>query len=219
MNKNFIKTGILSLLLVVPVLFIIFLNTGQNEYQLQRFKDVEGNPTKYLLNEDGKPHQLPPFSFIDQTGKTFTEKDIEGKVVIADYIFTRCQTICPKMSSNLESVQRAFANNPDVVLLSHTVDPEFDTVAVLNTYAKVHGALAGKWYFLTGEKSKLYKQAAEGYKIVASEDATGSDAFVHSDRVVLLDRAGRIRGYYNGTDSMQIDTLILETKIVLSELK
>jgi protein SCO1/2 len=219
MNKNFIKTGILSLLLVVPVLFIIFLNTGQNEYQLQRFKDVEGNPTKYLLNEDGKPHQLPPFSFIDQTGKTFTEKDIEGKVVIADYIFTRCQTICPKMSSNLESVQRAFANNPDVVLLSHTVDPEFDTVAVLNTYAKVHGALEGKWYFLTGEKSKLYKQAAEGYKIVASEDATGSDAFVHSDRVVLLDRAGRIRGYYNGTDSMQIDTLILETKIVLSELK
>jgi len=219
MNKNFIKTGILSLLLVVPVLFIIFLNTGQNEYQLQRFKDVEGNPTKYLLNEDGKPHQLPPFSFIDQTGKTFTEKDIEGKVVIADYIFTRCQTICPKMSSNLESVQRAFANNPDVVLLSHTVDPEFDTVAVLNTYAKVHGALAGKWYFLTGEKAKLYKQAAEGYKIVASEDATGPDAFVHSDRVVLLDRAGRIRGYYNGTDSMQIDTLILETKIVLSELK
>ena len=219
MNKNLVKTGILSLLLVVPVLFIIFLNTGKNTYQLERFRDVEGNPTKYLLNEDGKPHKLPPFSFTDQDGKTITEKDIEGKVVIADYIFTRCQTICPKMSSNLESVQRAFADNPNVVLLSHTVDPEYDTVQVLNSYAKLHGALSGKWHFLTGEKEKLYKQASEGYKIVASEEANGPDAFVHSDRIVLLDRNGFIRGYYNGTDSMQIDTLILETKIVLSELK
>jgi protein SCO1/2 len=219
MNKNITKTGILSLLLVVPVLFIVFLNTGKNTYQLERFRDSDGKPTKYLLNEDGKPHKLPPFSFTSQEGKPFTEKDIEGKVVIADYIFTRCQTICPKMSSNLEAVQRAFADNPDVVLLSHTVDPEYDTVAVLNSYAKLHGALAGKWYFLTGEKAKLYKQAAEGYKIVANEDATGPDAFVHSDRIVLLDKNGYIRGYYNGTDSMQIDTLILETKIVLSELK
>jgi protein SCO1/2 len=219
MNKNLVKTGILSLLLVVPVLFIIFLNTGKNTYQLERFRDVEGNPTKYLLNEDGQPHKLPPFSFTDQDGKTITEKDIEGKVVIADYIFTRCQTICPKMSSNLESVQRAFADNPNVVLLSHTVDPEYDTVQVLNSYAKVHGAISGKWHFLTGEKEKLYKQASEGYKIVASEEANGPDAFVHSDRIVLLDRNGYIRGYYNGTDSMQIDTLILETKIVLSELK
>ncbi len=219
MNKNLVKTGILSLLLVVPVLFIIFLNTGKNTYQLERFRDVEGNPTKYLLNEDGQPHKLPPFSFTDQDGKTITEKDIEGKVVIADYIFTRCQTICPKMSSNLESVQRAFADNPNVVLLSHTVDPEYDTVQVLNSYAKVHGAISGKWHFLTGEKEKLYKQASEGYKIVASEEASGPDAFVHSDRIVLLDRNGYIRGYYNGTDSMQIDTLILETKIVLSELK
>ncbi len=219
MNKNLVKTGILSLLLVVPVLFIIFLNTGKNTYQLERFRDVEGNPTKYLLNEDGQPHKLPPFSFTDQDGKTITEKDIEGKVVIADYIFTRCQTICPKMSNNLESVQRAFADNPNVVLLSHTVDPEYDTVQVLNSYAKVHGAISGKWHFLTGEKEKLYKQASEGYKIVASEEASGPDAFVHSDRIVLLDRNGYIRGYYNGTDSMQIDTLILETKIVLSELK
>ncbi|MFY8035375.1 MAG: SCO family protein [Flexibacteraceae bacterium] len=186
---------------------------------MERFRDVEGNPTKYLLNEDGQPHKLPPFSFTDQDGKTITEKDIEGKVVIADYIFTRCQTICPKMSSNLESVQRAFADNPNVVLLSHTVDPEYDTVQVLNSYAKVHGAISGKWHFLTGEKEKLYKQASEGYKIVASEEASGPDAFVHSDRIVLLDRNGYIRGYYNGTDSMQIDTLILETKIVLSELK
>lgn len=219
MNKNLVKTGILSLLLVVPVLFIIFLNTGKNTYQLERFRDLEGKPTKYLLNEDGQPHKLPPFSFTDQDGKTITEKDIEGKVVIADYIFTRCQTICPKMSSNLESVQRAFAENPNVVLLSHTVDPEYDTVQVLNSYAKLHGALSGKWHFLTGEKEKLYKQASEGYKIVASEEANGPDAFVHSDRIVLLDRNGYIRGYYNGTDSMQIDTLILETKIVLSELK
>jgi protein SCO1/2 len=219
MNKNLVKTGILSLLLVVPVLFIIFLNTGKNTYQLERFRDLEGNPTKYLLNEDGQPHKLPPFAFTDQDGKTITEKDIEGKVVIADYIFTRCQTICPKMSSNLESVQRAFADNPNVVLLSHTVDPEYDTVQVLNSYAKLHGALSGKWYFLTGDKDKLFKQASEGYKIVASEEANGPDAFVHSDRIVLLDRNGYIRGYYNGTDSMQIDTLILETKIVLSELK
>jgi len=218
MNKNLMKTGILSLLLLVPVLFIIFLNTGKNSYQLERFRTIDGKPTKYLLNEDGQPHKLPPFSFTDQYGKPFTEKDIAGKVVIADYIFTRCQTICPKMSNYLEDVQRAFADNPNVVLLSHTVDPDFDSVAVLNTYAKVHGALQGKWYFLTGEKSELYKHASEGYKIVASEEATGPDAFVHSDRIVLLDKNGYIRGYYNGTDSMQVDTLILETKIVLSEL-
>jgi protein SCO1 len=219
MNKKILKAGILSLLLVVPVLFIVFLNSGKNQYKVARFADEQGNPLEYLMDETGKPHVLPPFAFTDQNGKPFTNADTKGKIVIADYVFTRCQTICPKMSTQLERVQQAFESEPNVVLLSHTVDPDFDTVSVLKNYANLHGAIDGKWFFLTGKKEDLYKQASEGYKIVAKEEASGPDAFVHSDRVVLLDTQGRIRGYYNGTETAMIDTLILETKILLSELK
>lgn len=218
MNRNIMKIGILGLLLLVPVFFILFLNQGENHFEVKNFTDAEGNKTKYLLGYDEvTPHTVPSFSFVDQNGKQITEKDIAGKIAIVDYVFTRCATICPKMSRQMERVQDAFKNEKDVIILSHTVDPEFDKGEVLKTYAKLHGAIDGKWHFLTGDKATLYKQAADGYRIVAKEEASGPDAFVHSDKMVLVDRQGHIRGYYSGVDSAKVDTLILETKVLLTE--
>ncbi|MBT9146180.1 MAG: SCO1 protein [candidate division WS2 bacterium] len=217
MNKKILSTGVLVILLVLPVLFIVILNTGENHYEVANFPDENGKRDKYLKNMDGTIHILPDFSFTDQEGKTVGLKDVKGKIIIADYIFTRCQTICPKMTTQLERVQAAFIDNPDVVMLSHTVDPAFDSSNVLKRYAAEHGAQYGKWYFLTGDKQKLYSHAANGYKIVAREEAEGPEAFVHSEKVVLLDKLGRIRGFYDGTDSAKIDTLILETKVLLKE--
>jgi len=218
MNKNTKKVGLLIAILIVPTLFILFLNQGKNHFEVKNFADENGKKSKYLLDYDEKSiHYVPKFQFIDQEGKLRTEKDIRDKVTIVDYIFTRCATICPKMSSQMERVQASFKGNADVVILSHTVDPDHDTASVLKQYATLHNAVYGQWFFLTGKKEALYKQAADGYRIVAKEEATGPDAFVHSDKMVLVDRKGRIRGFYSGTDSSKVDTLILETKILLTE--
>ena len=212
--KKYIKTGLLAALLVVPVFVALLLNTfGKNHYELHRLPGGE----KYLKDEQGNIKTLPAFSLTDQQGKPFTEKALQGKVVIADFFFSRCQGICPKMSSQLTRVQETFDKNPDVVLVSHTVDPEYDSVKILNNYAEEFGAHYGKWYLLTGPKPDLYNLARYGYFLPVGKGDGGEADFIHSEKVVLLDKKGRIRGFYNGTDALQVDTLIIETRVLLQE--
>jgi len=220
MSKNYKKVGILIAILIVPTIFILFLREGTNHFEVKNFPDAEGNPgkSKYLLDLDETSiHYVKPFKFTDQEGKVVTEQVTKDKVTIVDYIFTRCQTICPRMSTQMERVQGAFKGNKDIVILSHTVDPDHDTAKVLKAYADAHHAVYGQWFFLTGKKEDLYRQASDSYRIVTSKESTGPDAFVHSDKMVLIDKKGRIRGFYSGTDSTKVDTLILETKIILTE--
>lgn len=211
------KTGLLVLILVVPVLFIWLLNNSKSHFEVANFPGPEGSKLRYMLNEDGEVHTLPDFSFTDQQGKVLTKKDVEGKVLIANFMFTRCPSICPDMSTQLKRVQEEFKANPDVLILSHTVDPEYDTVQVLDEYAQAYGAKYGKWYMLTGPKPVLYEQARAGFKLPVPQGDGGPDDFVHSDKLVLLDKKGRIRGFYSGTDPLKVDTLMIETRIVLTE--
>lgn len=217
MNK-LVKTGLLVTLLVVPVLIFLGLKgCGRNSYDIKVFypEGIPGNP-HYVA---GQPHRVPAWSFTDQNGQTVSDRDVAGKVKIVDFFFSTCGTICPTMTSELTRVQDAFRADPNVVILSHTVDPETDSIATLKAYAQRYKALDGKWYFLTGQKEKLYTQARTGYLLPVQDGDGGPDDFIHSERLVLVDPEGKIRGYYNGTDARQVDTLILETKVLLSGLK
>lgn len=157
-----------------------------------------------------------PFEFKNQWGETITRETFNGKVWVAYFFFTTCPSVCPTMNRNAIDVQREFAKNPQVLMAGFTVDPENDTVAQLKKWADRHGAQRGKWHFLTGNRETLYKLSREVFKLgVQRGDETHS--IVHSDRLVLIDRQGRIRGYYSGMDKNAVQQLLQDIYRVLEE--
>ena len=137
---------------------------------------------KKLAGSDAKDtiyHTVQPFSFINQYHDTVSEKTIENKIYVADFFFATCQSICPKMSSQLVHVQNAFKNDNNVLILSHTVNPSNDTVEVLNGYAQTYGAIKNKWHFLTGNKKAIYDMARFSYLVNALEDDGSAEGFLH----------------------------------------
>lgn len=160
---------------------------------------------------------IPEFSLVDHHGETINLEKLKGNIWVADFFFTSCAGICPRMTEQMTRVQEAFKNNPKVKLVSFTVDPETDSVWVLSMYAKGWGAIDGKWFFVTGEKKKIYDLARRGFKLTAEEGDGGPGDFIHSDRFVLIDADGRIRGYYSGTDPEEVDKLIKDVKLILKE--
>lgn len=159
--------------------------------------------------------EIPEFNLIDHHGEEINLDKLKGNVWIADFFFTSCAGICPRMTEQMTRVQEAFKNNPRVKLVSFTVDPETDSVWVLSMYAKGWGAIDGKWFFVTGEKKKIYDLARRGFKLPVEEGDGGPGDFIHSDRFVLVDAKGRIRGYYGGTDPEEVDKLIKDVKLIL----
>lgn len=163
-------------------------------------------------------HSIPPFSFTDQDGKTVTEKTVDGKIYVADFIFTRCGSICPKMTANMKILQDTFKTADDVLLLSHSVTPEMDSVPVLKKYAANRGVISGKWYLLTGNKDDIYRIAKKEYY---AGDTIGyyqtNNEFLHTENFILLDRHRRIRGVYNGTLAFEIYRLIEDINILKQE--
>jgi protein SCO1/2 len=178
-----------------------------------------------LVQRDGKNvvdtiyATIPPFSFIDRYGQPFTEKDVEGKIIIADFFFTRCTTICPRMSVNMQQLQLKLNDEAfkDVVFLSHTVDPENDTPEVLDAYAKKLEADPDRWKFLTGDAFDIYRMGNTGYLLSALEDSTSAEQFVHDGRFVLVDKERHIRGYYDGTTATGMNALAADLKMLLKE--
>lgn len=162
-------------------------------------------------------HTVQSFSFVNQYHDTITEKNIENKIYVADFFFATCQSICPKMSSQLVHVQDAFKNDNNVLILSHTVNPSNDTVEVLNGYAQTYGAIKNKWHFLTGNKKAIYDMARYSYLVNALEDDGSAEGFLHSELFVLVDSQKRIRGMYDGTDSVAVVKLISDIKLLKQE--
>ncbi len=149
---------------------------------------------------------VPEFSFTERSGRTVTRENLRGQVWVADFIFTRCEGPCPTMCMQMATVQKAVAAMPDVKLVSFSVDPEYDKPAVLREYASHFGASATQWLFLTGDKAGLYKMANNGLKLAVFSRTPGTAALDaveidHSTHFALIDRAGRIRGYYDGMSS------------------
>ncbi len=160
---------------------------------------------------------IPDFTLIDHRNEIINLEKLKGSVWVADFFFTSCAGICPRMTEQMTRIQDAFKNNPEVKLVSFTVDPETDSVWVLSMYAKGWGAIDGKWFFVTGEKKKIYDLARHGFKLPVEEGDGGPGDFIHSDRFVLVDADGRIRGYYGGTDPEGVDKLIKDVKLILKE--
>ena len=162
-------------------------------------------------------HTIPDFSFVNQFDETVSEQKFKNKIYIADFIFTTCPGICPIMTKQLARVQKAFESEKvKPFLISHTVDPETDSVKVLLEYGKLKGANFSTWDFVTGSKKKIYK-IAEQYLVVANEDPNTEIKFVHSETLVLIDKNKRIRGMYNGTDSLEVNKLIIDIKTLMQE--
>lgn len=167
---------------------------------------------------DSIKHQIGNFSFTDQDGQTITEKDIEGKIHVANFIFTSCGSICPKITDNLKVAADHFKNDSNVVFLSFSVTPWIDSVPVLKRYKNNNQINDPHWHFLTGSKSAIYSLARTSY--FAEEDlgfTKDSTEFLHTEHILLVDQSKRIRGIYNGTLQLDIEQLVKDIEILKRE--
>lgn len=162
-------------------------------------------------------HRISDFRLLDQTGDTITLADAEGRIIVADFFFTTCPTICPKMTAQLARVQEAYRTDDRVVLLSHSVTPEMDSVPVLAAYGELHGADPERWHLLTGDRLQIYRLARRSYFACLDEGNGGPDDFVHTENFVLVDPQRRIRGFYDGTKASDVDRLIGDIGKLLKE--
>jgi protein SCO1/2 len=166
-----------------------------------------------------KYHAIADFSFTNQNGKTITQKDYEGKIYVADFFFTTCPTICPIMQDNMVEIQNAFKNNPKVMLLSHTVMPQIDSVPVLKKYALEKGVIDSKWNLVTGDKKDIFYIARKSYLAVKTDTAGELYDMVHTENFILVDEQRRVRGFYDGTKKEDIKRLIEDINFLLGENK
>ena len=163
-------------------------------------------------------HSIPDFAFTDQDGKMITRKTFDNKITVVDFFFTTCPSICKKLTLSLAKVQQVFTNNNDVLLLSHSVTPEKDSVAVLKRYAKENGAINNKWHLVTGKRNEIYAIARTAY--FADEDMgwkKDSTTFLHTENILLIDKQHHIRGVYKGTIPKEVDDLIADIKKLQQE--
>ncbi len=164
-------------------------------------------------------HTIPSFAFVNQYGDTVTQKDLDGKIYISDFFFTSCPTICPVMKKQMIKVYDEIKGNPEVMILSHTIDPAHDTPEVLNEYAKDLGVTGKQWQFVTGPKEKIYEIGQGSYMVTANEDSLAEGGYIHSGAFILVDKQKRVRGIYDGTTEDGTQKLIQDLKTLLAEYK
>ena len=162
--------------------------------------DVNSEMVDSTIQHIGNKHTIANFSFINQNGKIITQKEYEGKIYVADFFFTTCQSICPKMTNNMVWLQNKLKNNPKVMLLSHSVTPEIDSVAVLKEYAIRKGVIDSKWNLVTGDKKQIYYLARKSYLAVKTGNPSELYDMVHTENFILIDAKRRVRGFYDGTN-------------------
>jgi protein SCO1 len=167
--------------------------------------------------QDTVYHSIAEFSFVNQLNDTITNSDVAGKVYVADFFFTSCPTICPVMKKEMLRVYEKFKNNPNFLILSHSIDPTHDTSDVLKDYAEKLGVEnASTWNFLTGDQEKIFEIGQTSYLTTAMADQMEPGGFLHSGAFLLIDQKGRIRGVYDGTKSDQVDRLINDIPKILA---
>ncbi|MGB3852688.1 MAG: SCO family protein [Tunicatimonas sp.] len=167
--------------------------------------------------QDTVYHTVGNFSFVNQDSALVTPETLEGKIYVADFFFTSCPTICPVMKKEMLRVYDAFKDNPEVVIVSHTIDPEYDTVALLHDYAERLGVASPAWQFVTGEKDSIFNIALKSYMVTAAEEEQAPGGRIHSGAFILVDRHRRIRGMYDGTVTEKVDVLINDIHRLLRE--
>lgn len=232
MNKNTpSKKAVLVVLLILPSLFYLIFVYGA-EGNFFKTLDYVGPKEIVQVEKDGQlvndtiPYVIPDFEFTNQEDTTLSSDEMRGKVYVANFFFSSCPTICPAMNYNLKQVQDRFLGYEDIYFLSFTVDPEYDSPAVLKEYEEKIGAVNGRWFFLTGDKEALYKTARDFF-VNAMEDSTAAGGFLHSEYLVIVDWEGRIRSrideqgnlkaVYNGTSPDEVNKLKDDVKVLIAE--
>jgi len=179
--------------------------------------DINPKLVDESLQGTSKNHKVGEFSLTDQDGKTVTPTDFEGKIYVTDFFFVTCPTICPKMTDQMLRVYEEFNENNDILLLSHTVMPEEDSVPVLKEYANKFNISSEKWKLVTGDKKHIYDLARKTYFAAVTEGDGGVDDFIHTENFVLVDKEKRLRGFYDGTSKKDVDRLIKDIYTLLAE--
>jgi protein SCO1/2 len=203
------KTDMKYLLFVVFITALVSCTSKEASLPIIGERDVENGDTTY--------HTIASFQFIDQDSALITNDTYRGKIYVADFFFTSCRTICPIMKTQMVRVYEATKDMPDVMLLSHTIDPEYDTVALLHDYAERLGAESKRWHFVTGVKDSIYKIAQTSYFATAMEDKADPQGFIHSGAFLLIDKKGRIRGKYDGTKEEDVNRLLTDIRRLRQE--
>lgn len=196
----------------------LLISCEQEALRKLPYYDTADFTPKWKLPEGDTFHTIRDFNLIDQEGKAFSEKDLAGKICVVDFFFTTCPGICPKMTSSMADLQQDFINDNEVLLLSHSVTPEWDSVAVLKRYAENKGVQYPKWRLLTGNKAEIYDLGRRYYFV---EEDLGlkkdSDDFLHTENFILIDKHRHIRGIYNGLDPNSIAALSKDIKALQQE--
>jgi len=198
------------------IIMVLFYNALQPKKTLTIYQPsmVNAELVDSTLQHVKKYHTIADFSLTNQNGKTITQSDYKGKIYIADFFFTTCPTICPIMTKNMAGIQKRIIDDDDVLLLSHSVTPVIDSVAQLKKYALEKGVNDAKWNLVTGDKKQIYQLARKSYLAVKSDGDGGPFDMIHTENFILVDKERRIRGFYNGTKTGEIEKLMEDLNIL-----
>lgn len=214
----------MSRIIAFSVIFIAAVVTGyfiiSSRYEpLPVYQPGDINPRLVDNSLQGlrEDHRVAAFRLVNQLGDTVSGKELGNKVYVADFFFTRCPTICPVMSANMQKVQEALRDIPDFMILSHSVTPEADSVVVLKEYGERYDTDPQRWWLLTGDKKHIYELARKSYFAVLDEGDGGMQDFIHTENFVLVDKEKRLRGFYDGTREKEVQRLIEDVRTLMKE--
>ena len=209
------------LLVVSAVIISLFYNALQPKEMLPVYQPAMVNfeLVDSTLQHVKKYHTIADFALTNQNGKLVTQNDYRNKIYIADFFFTTCPTICPIMTKNMAAIQDKILNDEEVMLLSHSVTPDIDSVPQLKKYALEKGVVDNKWNLVTGNKQQIYDLARKSYMAVKTDGDGGPYDMIHTENFILVDKERRIRGFYDGTDSEEMEKLLGDLEILKSSYK
>jgi protein SCO1 len=224
MNQKYLKILAVGIVLILPVFFLLVFKPLAKVPRPKAPHKMFATGVRHITNHKGDKvidstyHIIPNLKLQTHNGDSLELDSLYGNIYVADFFFATCPGICPKMSRSLERVQEAFVKDRNFKIVSFTVDPVKDTLEALRSYADRNNAIPGKWYFLRSSKEDIFKLARDGFFITAKDDEDGGpEAFIHSEKLVLVDQSGHIRGYYSGVDSNRVRQLMGDIVLLLRE--
>ena len=211
----------ISLLIISVIIISIFYSILKPKKVLPIYQptQVSTELVDSTIQHKKKYHKIADFSLTNQNGETITQDNYKDKIYVADFFFTTCKTICPIMTKNMHIIQKNIITDNEVMLLSHSVTPEIDTVAQLKRYAKEKHVNSSKWNLVTGDKKQIYELARKSYLAVKDDGDGGPFDMVHTENFMLIDKKRQIRGFYDGTDLEDIERLLADIAILKEEYK
>lgn len=220
-TRSFRKSlpAIIIFIVFSAIALTVFYQLLSVEKRLPIYSPSDVNPklvdasVKHIKNN----HTIASFNLINQNGENVTNQTYDGKIYIADFFFTRCQTICIAMAYNMSELQEHYKNDADIMFLSHSVTPVMDSVPVLKAYANAKGVIDGKWNVTTGPKKHIYELARKSYFAVLDDGTGDENDFIHTEQFVLVDKERRIRGYYDGTEKENMKKIIADIALLKEE--